>query len=96
MPHRCCDSTVRMLNTVRVLHRNPLSSAGGGVNGSGTGSRFGPRLAPVTKAQIVLETLLAEIRIVLNETLQDRPAEDAPKITVSEFHGASISQGWCK
>jgi hypothetical protein len=44
----------------------------------------------------VLETLLAEIRIVLNETLQDRPAEDAPKITVSEFHGASISQGWCE
>jgi len=78
------------------MQRNPTRSDGGGVIGSGAGSRFGPRLAPVTKAQIVLETLLAEIRIVLNETLQDRPAEDAPKITVSEFHGASISQGWCE
>jgi hypothetical protein len=41
----------------------------------------------------VLETLLAEIRVVLNETLQDRPAEGALEITVSGFHGASVSRG---
>jgi hypothetical protein len=76
-----------------ILHQNPTRSACGGVIGSGAGSRFGPGLAAVTKAQIVLETLLAEIRVVLNETLQDRPAEGALEITVSGFHGASVSRG---
>ena len=61
--------------------------------GSGAGARLGPRLTPVTEVKIVLETLFAEIRVVLNETLQDRPAEDALEITVSGFHGASVWQG---
>jgi hypothetical protein len=60
----------------------------GAIDAGGPGP-FRAGLASVAEAKVVLESLIAEVRLISDEKDQHRPAKDALQVAFNEFHRAS-------